>query len=185
MNPIFAPHSFSGPAKSSPCRNHFSRPANPIATPQSFHRAGESHRQAAIFSVGRRIPSSRRNLFSGPANPITVPQSFQRANKPNRFSEPAHPIAKPPNLICRHFILAGASSSCRHIKFSHIISKFILKSRIIIYLRQHSFAASKFISSVLSIVCKIGIRTRPCCKPSDQPRDAARREECSNWMKRV
>jgi len=24
-----------------------------------------------------------------------------------------------------------------------------------------------------------------CCKPSDQPRDAARREECSNWMKRV
>jgi hypothetical protein len=58
--------------------------------------------------------------------------------------------------------LAGASSSCRHIKFSHIISKFILKkSRIIIYLRQHSFAASKFISSVLSIVCQIGIRTCP------------------------
>jgi hypothetical protein len=25
----------------------------------------------------------------------------------------------------------------------------------------------------------------PCCKPSDQPRDAARREECSNRMKRV
>ena len=24
-----------------------------------------------------------------------------------------------------------------------------------------------------------------CCKPSDQPRDAARREECSNRMKRV
>ena len=24
-----------------------------------------------------------------------------------------------------------------------------------------------------------------CCKPSDQPRDAARREECSDWMKRV
>jgi len=24
-----------------------------------------------------------------------------------------------------------------------------------------------------------------CCKPSDQPRDAARREECSSWMKRV
>jgi len=27
--------------------------------------------------------------------------------------------------------------------------------------------------------------TYACCKPSDQPRDAARREECSNWMKRV
>jgi len=84
MNPIFAPHSFSGPAKSSPCRNHFSRPANPIATPQSFHRAGESHRQAAIFSVGWRISSLRRNLFSGLANPITAPQCH------NHFSGAAH-----------------------------------------------------------------------------------------------
>ncbi len=141
--------------------------ANPIAAPPSCQRSGKSHRRATIISVCPRIPSLRRNHFIGPANPIAAPQSFHRANKPNRFSGPVHPIAKPPNLIsagasssCHHFILAGASSLCRHIKFSHIISKFILKSRIIIYLHQHSFATSKFISSILSIVCQIGILTR-------------------------
>jgi hypothetical protein len=32
---------------------------------------------------------------------------------------------------------------------------------------------------------KMSYQVMGCCKPSDQPRDAARREECSNWMKRV
>ncbi len=62
-------------------QNHFSGPANPIAAPQSFQRAGESHHFAAIFSVGRRIPSLRRNLLCGPANLIAMPQSFQWAGK--------------------------------------------------------------------------------------------------------
>jgi hypothetical protein len=92
---------------SSPRHNLFSGPANPIATLQSFQRAGKSYRRAAIISAGRRIPLPRRNLFHRPANLIAMPQSFQRAGKPNRFRGLAHSIAKPPNLIS-----AGASSSC-------------------------------------------------------------------------
>jgi hypothetical protein len=72
----------------------FCVPANPIAAPQSFHRAGASiavpqsfpraggsHRRAGIFLSGRRISSPRRNLFHGPANPIAAPQSFHRAGE--------------------------------------------------------------------------------------------------------
>jgi hypothetical protein len=64
----------------------------------------------------------RRNLCSGPANPIATPQSFSAGRQiplllRNHFSGPANPIATPPALIC--FI------------------KYILKSRIIIELRQH------------------------------------------------
>jgi hypothetical protein len=40
-----------------PRRNLFHGPANPIATPPSFPRAGESHRHAAIFSTGRQTQS--------------------------------------------------------------------------------------------------------------------------------
>jgi hypothetical protein len=105
----------------------FRVPANLIAMPQYFQWAGESHRHAAIFSTGRRIPSPRHHLFSGPANLIAMTQSFQWAGKPNRFRGPAHSIAKPPNLIS-----AGASSSCL---LYH--SNSILKARIIIELRQH------------------------------------------------
>ena len=96
-------------------RNHFIGPVNSIVEPQSFQSAGEFHRRATIFSVGRRFPSSRRNLFSRPANSIVAPQSFQISSRPAQHRRAAI------------FILAGASSSCRHIKFSHIISKFILK----------------------------------------------------------
>jgi hypothetical protein len=38
-------------------RNLFHGPANSIATPPSFPRAGESHCHAAIFSVGRQTQS--------------------------------------------------------------------------------------------------------------------------------
>ena len=83
------------------------RAFKPIAHPQSFQRAGESHRRTAIFSTGRQIPSPGHHLFRRQANLIAMPQSFQRAGKPNRFRGPAHSIAKPPNLIS-----SGASSSC-------------------------------------------------------------------------
>ncbi len=76
----------SGRRISSPRRNIFHGPANPIAAPQSFPRAGESHRRAAIFFTGRRIPSPRHNLFIGPANPIAAPQSFQRAGEFHRHA---------------------------------------------------------------------------------------------------
>jgi hypothetical protein len=79
-NPIAAPHSFLRAGEShcraaifssgrridrraaifstgrripSPRRNLFIGPANLIAAPQSFPRAGESHRRAGIFSSGR------------------------------------------------------------------------------------------------------------------------------------
>ncbi len=52
-----------------------------IAVPQSFQRAGQSHRRATIFSAGRPIPSPRCNHFSGPVNHIAAPQSFQRAGE--------------------------------------------------------------------------------------------------------
>ena len=48
----------------SPRHNLFSGPANLIAAPQSFQRAGQSHRCAAIITVGRRIPSPCRNYFT-------------------------------------------------------------------------------------------------------------------------
>ena len=83
------------------------RAFKPIAHPQSFQRAGESHCRTAIFSTGRQIPSPGHHLFRRQANLIAMPQSFQQAGKPNRFRGPAHSIAKPPNLIS-----AGASSSC-------------------------------------------------------------------------
>jgi hypothetical protein len=137
-NPIAAPHSFlrageshrraaifsSGQQISLPRHNIFHRPSNPIAAPQSFigpanliaapqyfPRAGESHRRAAIFSSGRRISSPRRNIFHGPVNPIATPQSFHRAGEShchatifsagrripsprnNHFSGPVNPIA--------------------------------------------------------------------------------------------
>jgi hypothetical protein len=40
-----------------PRHNLFHGPANPIATPPSFPRAGKSHRHAAIFSTGRQTQS--------------------------------------------------------------------------------------------------------------------------------
>jgi hypothetical protein len=53
-------------------------------------------------------------------------QSFQWAGKPNRFSWPAHSIAKPPKShLGRHIIVVLA------------VSQFNIKSRIIIELRQH------------------------------------------------
>ena len=96
---------------SSLCRNHFSGPANPIDAPQSFQRAGESHRCAAIISAGQQNPSPVCNHFSGTANLIA--QSFQGAGKSHRrtaiislgwripspsrnlFSRPAHSIVAP------------------------------------------------------------------------------------------
>jgi hypothetical protein len=113
---------------------------NPIAVPQSFHRAGESHRRATIFSAGRRIPSPRNNHFSGPVNPIAVPHSFQLASESHCHAtifSAGRQIRGPANLIVAmlqsfqragkpnrfrgpahsiakppNLISAGASSSC-------------------------------------------------------------------------
>ena len=121
----------------SPRRNHFSGPANPIAappsfqrageshrrSPQSFQRAGESHRRAAIisvvrqiplraafFSAGRQIPSPRRNHFSRPANPIAAPQSFQQAGESHCRATIFSAI------IIQHSVLSFKT----HFKFPHL-----------------------------------------------------------------
>ena len=65
----------------------FSGPEKTIAAPQSFQQAGKSHRRTTIFSAGRRIPLPCHSLFSGPVNPI--------AARHNHFSRPANPIATP------------------------------------------------------------------------------------------
>jgi hypothetical protein len=99
------------------------------------------------FYFGRRIivmpsyhiltsaSSPHCHILSRPAQSVTTPYFFCAHKNPRIIIEQR-----------QHFFA---------------VSKFILKSRIIIYLRQHPFVASKFISSVLSIVCQIGIRTRP------------------------
>ena len=92
---------FVWPAHRSPRHNLFSGPA----TPQSFQRAGQSHRCAAIITVGRRIPLPCRNHFSGPVNHIVAPQSFQRAGESHRraaFFSTGRQIPSP-----RHHLFSG------------------------------------------------------------------------------
>jgi hypothetical protein len=135
--PLQRPNHSAGRRIPSPRRNHFSGPANPIAappsfqrageshrrSPQSFQRAGESHRRAAIisvvrqiplraafFSAGRRISSPRRNHFSRPANPITAPQSFQQAGESHCCATIFSAI------IIQHSVLSFKT----HFKFPHL-----------------------------------------------------------------
>jgi len=120
-------------------RNLFSGLANLIATVQFFQWAGKSHRCAAIVSVVRRIPLPCRILLSGPVNLIAAPQSFQRAGK-------SHHRAAIFSAGRQTQSFQWASAFHRQAAKSHLgrriivmlaVSHFILKSRIIIELRQH------------------------------------------------
>ena len=138
----------AGQRISSLCRNHFSRPANPIAVlqsfqhfsgpanliavPQSFQRAGKSHSLAAIFSAGRRITSPCRNHFSRPANPIAALNSFQRSgefhrhanNNNNNNSNNIHLCAVLPNFsfsVLSHVFFAPSQSSFSSRHHDHLI----------------------------------------------------------------
>jgi len=54
--------------------------------------------------------------------------------------------------------------------------------------KQHQLEGYFIVDTILSRDFSdvyVFLMPRLCCKPSDQPRDAARREECSNRMKRV
>jgi len=87
----------------SPRHHLVSGPANPIAVPQYFHQAGESHRRAPIISSGRQIPSPRRNHFIGPANPIAKPQSFQSAGEFHRRAAIFSAVRRIPSPCHNHF----------------------------------------------------------------------------------
>jgi hypothetical protein len=133
-----------------PCCNLFNGLANPIVTPQSFQRAGRSHRRTTIFSTGWRILLPHRNLFSGPVDLIAAPQSFQRACESycraaifsvgRRISSPRRNLF---NGLAIPIVSAGQrmppakSHLDRRIIIVLAVSQFILKKRIIIELRHH------------------------------------------------
>ena len=110
----------------------FQRAGASIAKPQSFQSAGEFHRRAAIFLVGRRIPSSRRNLFSRPANSIVVPQSFQSAGKfhcraaivsaGERIPSPSRQISSRPAQLHRAAILSWPAHHRRAVISNLVLS---------------------------------------------------------------
>ena len=77
-------HFFIWPSASKRCHLFICSAGASITAPQSFQRASQSHRCAAIISAGQQIPSPRRYHFSGPVNHIAVPQSFQRAGESYR-----------------------------------------------------------------------------------------------------